>query len=371
MVPQVFQKMKILVIMKRFGANKDMVMQDFGRQIRLFEPLAKKHKIDFFCPDYTKKESKIINRKNIRFIITPITIFSTYKFMHSLKRLIKKEKYGIIIATTDPLIGILSYFYSKKFKIPLVYDLQDNFEIYDTYKLPFISYLDKKAVKNADVVLTVSQSLKDYISRFRKKTTYVIQNGIELNPFKKTSKNSARKKLNLPLKSKIIIYVGEISKYKGADIMLQAFEKVRKQTHDTYLLLSGKILNNINIKKPNIIFEELPKREEVVMALNASDIALIPNIENPFSKYCFPYKVLEYMAADLPIVATSIGDVKMLLSRQKNSLCMPGNADDMADKIIANLKAKKKISYKNYLNQFSWENLAGKVDSTITDITKK
>jgi len=45
--------------MKRFGANKDMVIQDFGRQIRLFENL-KQHKIDFLCPDYTKKENKDI-----------------------------------------------------------------------------------------------------------------------------------------------------------------------------------------------------------------------------------------------------------------------------------------------------------------------
>ena len=52
--------MKLLVVMKRFGANKDMVLDNFGRQIHLFEPLAKKHKIDFFCPDYTKKESKTI-----------------------------------------------------------------------------------------------------------------------------------------------------------------------------------------------------------------------------------------------------------------------------------------------------------------------
>ena len=44
--------MKILVIMKRFGANKDMVMEDFGRQIRLFENLVKRHKVDFFCPPW-------------------------------------------------------------------------------------------------------------------------------------------------------------------------------------------------------------------------------------------------------------------------------------------------------------------------------
>ena len=359
--------MKILVIMKRFGANKDMVMQDFGRQIRLFEPLAKKHKIDFFCPDYKKKESKIIKRKRIRFIIGPISIFLVFKFLSSLKNLIKKEKYNVIVATTDPLIGIIGYFCSKKFKIPLVYDLQDNFEIYSTYKIPFVSYLDKKAVKNANIVLTVSENLKNYISRFRKKTIYVIQNGIDLKLFEKINKNEARKKLNLPLKAKIIIYIGHISEYKGADIMLEAFEKVRKQIPDAYLLLSGKV-ENMDIKKKGIIFEELPKREDVVTALNASDIALIPNIENSFSKYCFPYKALEYMTADLPIVATSIGDMKILLSKYKNSLCTPNNPDDMADKIITNLNSKKMPSYRQDIKKFSWENLAKKLDNIIANL---
>ena len=63
--------MKLLVIMKRFGANKDMVMENFGRQIRLFENLTKKHKIDFFCPDYTKKESKTLERNGIKYFIEP------------------------------------------------------------------------------------------------------------------------------------------------------------------------------------------------------------------------------------------------------------------------------------------------------------
>src|SRR3989344_8248787 len=130
--------MNILVIMKRFGANKDMVMQNFGRQIRLFEPLAKKHKIDFLCPDYVKKEDKTITNKGIKYIVKPAGLFSIISFLSYFKNLIKKEKYDIIVATTDPLIGIISYSYSKKFKIPFVYELQDNFEIYDAYKIPFV-----------------------------------------------------------------------------------------------------------------------------------------------------------------------------------------------------------------------------------------
>ncbi|MBW2976258.1 glycosyltransferase family 4 protein [Candidatus Woesearchaeota archaeon] len=355
--------MKILVIMKRFGANKDMVLENFGRQIRLFEPLAKEHKIDFFCPDYTKKESKVINRSGIRYIVKPASLFSFMPLYNSLKKLVKNRKYDIIVASTDPLIGILGYHLSKKHKIKFIYDLQDNFETYDSYKFPFVGYFDKKAVKNADIALTVSESLKKYVSVCRKKPICVIQNGIDLRLFKKIDKKTARKKLNLPLKAKIIVYIGEISKSKGAHIMLDAFKKIRKEFPHTYLLLSGKVKNGIKIKMPNIIFEELPERQDVVTALNASDIALIPNLENSFSKYCFPYKALEYMAVDLPIVSTSIGDMKILLPEK--SLCKPNDSHELYKKIVAALKSREKVSYKGIIEDLSWNKLSKRLDDIL------
>src|SRR3989338_9161559 len=336
--------MKILVVMKRFGANKDMVLDNFGRQIRLFEPLAKKHKIDFFCPDYTKKESKIISKRGIRYIVRPVSLFSLISFYNSLKQLIKNEKYDVIVAATDPLIGILSHHFSKKYKIPFVYDLQDNFEIYSAYKIPFVKYFDRKAVKNADIVFAVSENLKWLVSEFRKNPVYVVQNGVDLSLFKKIDKKSARKKLGLPLNARIVIYVGEISKTKGANIMLDAFEKARKIIPGTYLLLSGKVQKGINIKKENIIFKELRERSDVVTALNSADVALIPNLDSPFSRYCFPYKALEYMAMGLPIVATDVGDVSLMLKKYPNSLCRPNDANDMAEKIISKLKKSGKVN---------------------------
>ena len=83
--------MKILVIMKRFGANKDMVMQNFGRQIRLFEPLAKKYTIHFLCPDYKKRECIVYKNKGIKYIIRPVGLISILKFIFFTKNLVKNE----------------------------------------------------------------------------------------------------------------------------------------------------------------------------------------------------------------------------------------------------------------------------------------
>ncbi len=362
--------MKILVVMKRFGANKDMVMQDFGRQIRLFEPLAKKHSIDFLCPDYVKKESKTISRRGIRYIVRPVGIFSIINFFPYFKNLIKKEKYDVIVATTDPLIGIASYYCSRKFKIPLVYDLQDNFSIYDTYKIPFVKYFDEKVVKNADVVITVSESLNKKISNIRKKPTFVIQNGIDLSLFKVIDKFKARKKLKLPLNAKIIVFIGSLERLKGFDIMIDAFNKVRKKYANTFLLLSGRVDKGIDINQENIIFREFPKREDIVLGINAADVAILPNPVNEFSKYCFPYKIVEYMACNVPIVATDVGDVSILLKRYKESLCKPNDAEDSAKRILAKLENNKRIDYSKDLKQRRWQALAEKLDNILSTISE-
>lgn len=357
--------MKILVIMKRFGANKDMVMQNFGRQVRLFEQLSKLgHKIDFLCPDYKKQENKSIKKSGITYCIRPYSILSHFRFIKTLKDLIRKNKYDILVGTTDPLIGILGYFYSKKFNIKYIYDMQDDYSYYDTYKIPFIKYLDRIAIKNSDIVFTVSDSLNKHIKKFRKKQTYTIQNGIDLKSFKKMSKEKARQTLRLP-KGKIIIYIGEISKLKGVDILIDAFKELKKSNPDTYLLLSGKILGNINIKQDSIIYEGYPKREDIFTALNAADVAVLPNRDNVFSKYCFPYKLAEYMAAGLPIVSTRCGDASIILSKFKNSLCNPNDKHDMARALTSALRKCKRVNYKNILKNLTWESLSKKIDHII------
>ena len=368
MVPSELPKMKILVVMKRFGANKDMPVQDFGRQIRLFENLAKTHQIDFLCPDYTKKESRTIKRNGLRFFIVPLSFFSVFSFLGETKKLIRKEKYDIVVATSDPLIGILGNIISKKFNMPLIYDLQDNFETYGSYKFPFVPYFHKKAVEEADIVLAVSESLKGYVLKTRKKPTYVVQNGINLDLFRPIDREIARKRLKLPLKSKIIAYIGHLEKSKGANVLLDAFSKVRQDFPDTYLLLSGEIEKGINIRKKNIIFRAFPKREDVVLGINSSDVAVVPNTANEFTKYCFPYKLVEYMACNAHIVATDIGDVSLMLKKYKGSLAAPDDSEELSEKIMLKFEDSKNPDYRKDIKEFDWKVLSKKLNIILSNL---
>ena len=360
--------MKILVLMKRFGTNKDLVLQNFGRQVRLFEHLKKfNHHIDFLCMDYKKFESKKVREKNINYYIEPFNLIKFNAFFNRLNSLLSKKKYDIMVVSTSPILGIMGYFYSRKYKIRMLYDLQDSFDVYDEYKIPFVKQLDKYVTKNSDIVICVSQTLKNRIKKFRKKPIYVIQNGIEKKIFMPLSKIKCRKNLRLPLNTKIIVYMGHITKIKGFDVLLAAFDKVREVYKNCYLLISGQIDRGISIKHENLLFEALPKREQVAMAINSSDVAVIPDPRNAFTEYSFPYKLVEYMACKVPIVATEVGDMSLLLKKYAGSLCKPGDAFDLSKKILAKLNRYKRIDYSEDIKKLSWEVLAEKLNKIMSE----
>ena len=361
--------MKILVLMKRFGTNKDSVMQNFGRQVRLFEHIKKLgHGIDFLCMDYKKLESKKIRKKNINYYIEPCSLTKFNSFLKRLDLLLSANKYDIIVASTSPILGIIGYFYSRKYKIKMLYELQDCFDVYSEYKIPLIKKIDTYVTKNSDTVVCVSHALMNKVKKFRKKATYVIENGIEQNLFKPLDKIKCRKMLGLPLDAKIIVYIGHITKLRGFDTLLAAFNKVRKIHPDSYLLLSGQIDKDMSIKHENILFKALPKRKQVVMAINAGDVAVIPDSRNAFTEFSFPYKLVEYMACQAPIVATDIGDMSLILKKYGGSICKPDDANDLSKKIIAKLENNnKKVDYGKDLKQLTWENLAERLNKILTN----
>ena len=354
--------------MKRHSSNKDMIKDNFGRQVRLLTELAGLGwQIKIMAADYKNGSKEALRLNGMDVVIVPFNLFRAHRYYASADNELRDGNYDAVIGATDPIFGILAYRLSRKHKVPMLYDLQDNFETYGSSKIPFVRALEKKAIKNCEWVMCVSISLMKKISKIRSKKTFVVQNGIELGLFRPMEKKQCRKALGLPENGKIIAYVGHISKGKGVDLLMQAFEKIRKEIPNTYLLLSGK--QDLDIRKNGIIFNPLPEREMVVTALNAADVNVIPNPENEFTKYCFPYKLLEYMACNTQLVATDVGDTGTILGNNSDSLVRPGSAEELKEKILANLN-KGKINYRKEIKAYTWKNLALKIDKELKNEPK-
>ena len=355
--------------MKRFGSNKDMGKDNFGREIRLFEQLSKKYDIDFVCPDYHKKEKFNIRKNDVNFYVVSASFINPFPLLKFLSDIIKKNEYEVIIPTTEPILGIIGYFFAKKCKIPIIYEVQDNYEIYDSYSIPFVRFLDHKVVKNSDYVFFSNYPLMSKHKFLRDKKIEVIENGIDLNFFRLIPKKTARDYLGISQEIKLITYTGSISKDRGVDLLIDAVGELAKDDKRIYLLLSGKVEKGIDINKPWIIFKDLPKREQVVEALNASDLLVLASTDNKFTKYSFPQKLFEYMSVNVPIVATEVGDVARILKPFKGSLCKPKDIKELKSKILHQMK-RKNINYRKTTMSYTWEKLSKRLDKMIMQVTK-
>lgn len=361
--------MKILVFTSRYTASRDIINEDFGRQIRLFEQLAKfGHKIYFFCADYKKFENKNVDLHGLRIFIRPFRPSRLFGFLIELGKTIKSSNYDLVIATSDPLWGIIGYFTAKKYGIRFVYDIQDNYGVYKSYKIPFFGFFERHVVKNSDLVMCASNILANNTKKIRKKRTITIPNGVDTKIFRPLDMVDSRKKLKLPPDAKIISYIGSIQKIQGIDILIKAFEGLRKEMKNIKLMIAGRIgtivRENFDLGKEGMIYLGSLPQEKVVYAINASDVLVIPYPKNKFTEVMFaPYKLVEFLACNRPVVVTDAGEMHRHI-KDKNLVAKAGDAEDLKEKIKYALKLEKVNSRKAAM-KFEWRNIARKVDMGI------
>lgn len=361
--------MKILVLTSRYTATRDIIGEDFGRQTRLFAALKKfSHDIDFFVADYRKHEKKRLKLHGINVMVRPFGIFSFFSFIFGLRNAVAKNKYDYLIASSDPLWGIIGSMILYRTKTKFVYDWHDNYETYKSYRIPFFGYIDKVSMKKADIVLTVSHELKNRLSRERKHDIFVVQNGVDSNLFRPMDKMKCRRGLGLPEKAKIIAYTGSIQQRQGIDLLVDAFNELKKEISGLKLVIAGRFVKGeerkISLNHEGIIYLNSLTQDRIAKLINAADAAVVPNKDDEFTRYCFPYKVVEYMACNTPIVATRLGDVALLLKDFKYSLCNADDADDMRRKIMVQIK-KEKIDYRKKIRNNTWERIANELDKIL------
>src|SRR3989338_2035356 len=195
--------MKILFLAKRFTSGKDAIKDNFGRQVKLAEQLQKLgHTVHFLAADYIKKQHFDSRIGAIKVFVRPLSIWNSLPFILSLRKSIKKENYDAIFAGSDPIFGIIALFVRQK--TPFIYEIQDMYEFYQSYKFPFVKMLEKKAIIDASLVVAASPKLAEFFHKLNK-NVISITNGVNPEKCRPIDKNKARSMFRLP-NGRIIAY---------------------------------------------------------------------------------------------------------------------------------------------------------------------
>ncbi len=363
--------MKILVLMKRFSSGKDQIKENFGREIRLFSEVQRKgHKVTLLCTDHVKKERISTTLNGMKVEVYPFGMGGFFRFLAVAKKMAAQN--DVVVGTSHPLHGLIAVLAAKG--KPVAYDVRDNYETYDFTNLPLLKkgiiprLVNSYNLRKSKLVTCASPSLAKDAKRKTRGAVTVITNGIDLKLYRPLPSDKCRKMLKLPSDWKIITYSGGI-RGTGVGLLIEAFEKVSAKDPKARLMLIGdeiksKYSDLADKSGGKIIVVDAMPYERLLYYLNASDVLTIAYESNEFTKAMFtPYKLMDYMAVEKPIVCSDVGEMRKMLGDDR-LICKPGDASDMAEKISIALKMKK-ASHRTRLKEFTWQKLGEKLEKAI------
>lgn len=198
--------------------------------------------------------------------------------------------------------------------------------------------LNARALKRAAKILAVNAETQDVIC-----STYgvlpeavsVMPNGVDTDLFADGSGHRQR----------MVVFSGAMYVHRGVDALIRAAPKVVSEVPDTRFVLLGdgpemgrlQGLARESGVDGNIEFKGWVSRDEVIEYLGRASVGIGPLRSTQVTKNALPIKVLEYMAASLPVVCWRGTLSKDVLEDGRNGYLI-GGGDELAARIIQMLK---------------------------------
>ena len=338
--------MRILFLTKRVSTGKDLLVDRCGRLHELCTALVDHgHEVTGVCYSYHKglPEPSGNNGKVNWYSYGPVrgNLSGLVNYWQNLHKIVRQHEPEIIIGASDSLHVIAAALLGRRYRIPYVVDLYDNFESFGLTRLPLMRYGFRTAVKHARAVSVVSDELAGYVGKkYRPQSAVkVIENAVPGEVFHPMDKQDARRKLNLPTTGILIGTAGALDASRGIDVLYQAFLSLADDNENLHLVLAGRVDGQPPIPHHDRVhyLGELDY-EQVPLFLNSLDIGVICNLPDAFGSFCFPQKLFEMLACKIPVVATNVGAMKRLFRGYPQNLFEPGDVQGLAVAIVSQMQ---------------------------------
>jgi glycosyltransferase involved in cell wall biosynthesis len=255
----------------------------------------------------------------------------------SMLRLINKLKPDIIHVQAPNFFSSNAILVAKLKGIPIIATVH-RAEIDRVGKV--VHMLRKIALARFDKIVAVSNFTKTLAIRagISESNVTVIYNSCDQSLYSTRDKAMARQRLQIPLDKKIMLYVGNLVKVKGVDILIECCKTILPKIQDFLLFIIGnggdrEKLESLVISRElaeNIKFLGLLEPTKLPDYYNAADIFILPSLTEGHS-----VALLEAMASGLPVVASMVGGNKETVEDGINGfLFETGKADILAENLL-------------------------------------
>ena len=258
-----------------------------------------------------------------------------------VKLISKSIDYNVVVAT-DPISAFVARAANKKSKPFFVYENLDFFEDLQPgqTRRKFISILEEAALKQADLVVSVSELLQRR-ARLRNSNCVIIANGADLKYFQKSQELCREPSL---------IYAGSIVEWCGLEIAIKGLALLKKKIPGITMKIVGAgegrpeleaLVRRLSLEDTISFTGKVPYKKMAEL-LCKSSVGLATFKPGKAAAFASPLKLFDYMAAGLPIIATDIGNIGRILRDSNSGFPIEWAVDEFVQK-TETLMTKQKM----------------------------
>lgn len=200
----------------------------------------------------------------------------------------------------------------------------------------YTAAVERFCIKRADLVCSVGFLLAERRRHESGRDVHVIPNGVDWARF-----SSARD--TTPV-GHDLVYLGNVIDWAGLEYVIQALPRIRDAFPDARLRIIGDglpayveglraLVHTLNLDD-HVEFMGQRRPDELPALLAGGSIGLANSRPVPFRKYACPLKVMEYMAAGLPVVATRGTEAEAMLERYGCGLSVDYDPAPLAEAVL-------------------------------------
>ena len=162
----------------------------------------------------------------------------------AMARLLKKERFDCIHAVEES--AFLAAHFGKKYNIPFVYDMDSSLshQMGEKFRflkpvLPLFRYMEKKVVRAAAGVIPVCKAIEELVLEYDPNVLCGRLEDVSLLPPDSGEPLPPHTRLELEADTVTLLYIGNLEKYQGIDLLLEAFAAAQEQATTLRLVIIG------------------------------------------------------------------------------------------------------------------------------------
>lgn len=266
------------------------------------------------------------NANRIPRFLWPVSFFmQRFAFAWGAARYIQQESFDHIYGRDEWVLWLIS----------LVLKTPSTWESHEAR----YSFATRRLLRKQTPFVVISEGIRDfYIEKgVSKEKILVAHDAVDDRFFETTiSQTEARRELGIESSRPVVMYIGGLDAWKGVDILFTA-AKLGRDVYDVYIIGGNK--NEIAILEKqhhDVKFLGHKSYKYLHRYQQAADVLVIPNTaKNPLSeKYTSPLKLFSYMTSKVPIVASKIPSIMVVLGYDAAYFFEPDDATSLHRHII-------------------------------------